>query len=57
MSSGFSTRSDINQAARHKKTPRGLKFRIKGVEALYSIYVAKTKTLINCVVTSEYFPE
>ena len=36
LSSGFLTRSDTNQAVQPQKMGRGLKFRIKEVEVLYT---------------------
>ena len=51
MSSGFSTRSDTNQAIKPHKTVRGLKFLIQE-EVLYYI-CSKTKALIRCAVTAQ----
>ena len=39
---GFATRPDTNRAVQIQKMDRGLKIRIKEVEGLYRIYVAKT---------------
>ena len=50
----FPTRCDTNQAVQPQKMNRGLKFWIKEVEGLYyGIFVAKTKVLISCVVTTQ----
>ena len=51
MSSWFLARSDTNRAVQPQKMARGLKFRILEVEGLY--YVAKTKALISCMVTTQ----
>ena len=45
------TRSDTNWAVQPQNTTRGLKFGIKEDEGLY--YIAKTKVLINCIVTGQ----
>ena len=50
----FPTWSDTNQAVQLQKMARGLKFRIRKVEELYStIHVTKTKALISFGVTTK----
>ena len=50
---GFPTRSNTNQAVQLQEMARGLELQIKKKEGLYYlIYVAKTKAVISCAVTS-----
>ena len=47
---GFRTRSNTNQAVQLQKMSGGLKFRKKRD---FTIYVAKSKALISCSITSQ----
>ena len=49
----FLTSTDTNQAVQPQKMARGLKLQILILEALYYLFIAKTKALISCALTTQ----